>query len=235
MKRVEAMKEEDLIKLAEQINDQPLREKVIDLLRNPSLSMLEMQNSHSIPFSKSPASKKRHHSYESGLLVHTYSTAKIALALSDILEEVYGVKVNRDVVIAGALLHDLFKFATYHQIYPGKYARSKLGETLDHLSLIIGELYARRFPIDVIHAVAAHHGDASPIEPRTIEALILHIADNADAEMNDKVFWAAKDIIKECLGIELQTLPKEVSPFKVVLAKKEGGCEEVRRKFSGLL
>lgn len=226
------MKEEELIKLAEQINDSSLREKVVEIITNPKLTFLEMPNSTNL--SKSPASKRRHHSYESGLLVHTYSTTKVALALSGIVEEVYGVKVNKDVVIAAGLLHDLFKFATYNKIYPGKYNRSKLGEMLDHLSLITGELYARRFPIEVIHAVASHHGDASPIEPRTIEALILHIADNADAEINDKVFWAAKDIIRECFGIEIQTLPKEVSPFKVVLAKKEGGCEEVRRQFSGM-
>ncbi|MEN3006983.1 MAG: HD domain-containing protein [Candidatus Methanosuratincola petrocarbonis] len=233
MKRAVAMKEEDLITFAEMISDQSLRDKVVEMIRNPRLSFLEMPNS--TPFSKSPASKRRHHSYESGLLVHTYSTTKIAIALSDIVEDVYRVKVNRDVVIAASLLHDLFKFATYNQTYPGKYGRSKLGEMIDHLSLITGELYARRFPIEVIHAVASHHGDASPIEPRTIEALILHIADNADAEMNDKVFWAAKDIIRECLGLDVQTLPKEVSPFKVVLAKKEGGCEEVRRRFSSLL
>jgi 7,8-dihydroneopterin 2',3'-cyclic phosphate phosphodiesterase len=229
------MKEDSLIKLANDIKDAALRENVISIIKEPKLSMIEIHGTPSPSFGTSPASKRRHHSYENGLVVHTYCVAKVALNLCDIVEEVYGVKVDRDVVLASALLHDLFKYVTYTQIYPGKYGHSKIGERLDHLSLIVGELYARKFPLDVMHAVAAHHGDASPIEPRTIEALIVHLADNADAEMNDKVFFAAKDILKECLGIDMLTLPKEVSPFKVVAAKKDGGCEEVRRKFSSLL
>jgi len=37
------------------------------------------------------------------------------------------------------------------------------------------------------------------------------------------------------MGVEVQTLPLEVSPFKVVAAKKEGGCGEVKRRFSGMV
>jgi len=229
------MKEDSLIKLAEEIQDATLKEKVISMIKEPKLSMIDGPTSSSPSFSVSPASKRRHHSYATGLIVHTYSTVKLALSISSIVEEVYGVKVDRDVVLASSLLHDLFKYVTYTQIYPGKYGHSKIGERLDHLSLIVGELYTRKFPLDVIHAVASHHGDSSPIEPHTIEALIVHLADNADAEMNDKVFFAAKDILRECLGTEVTTLPKEVNAFKVILAKKEGGCEEVRRKFSSLL
>jgi len=235
MKVVTSVKEDNLLAIAGGIKDTTLRENVIALLKAPKPSLLDTAGTQYTAFGKAPASKRRHHSYAAGLVVHTYSTAKIALCLSELVEEVYGVKVDRDTVIAAALLHDLFKHITYNEVYPGKYASSKLGERLDHMSLIIGELYARRFPLDVIHAVAAHHGENSPIEPRTIEALVVHLADNTDAEMNDKVFFAAKDILRECLGVETQTLRQEVSPFKVVAAKKEGGCEEVRRKFSGLV
>ncbi|HRR54165.1 MAG TPA: hypothetical protein P5290_02340, partial [Candidatus Methanomethylicus sp.] len=90
-------------------------------------------------------------------------------------------------------------------------------------------------PLDVIHAVAAHHGDNGPIAPQTLEALAVHLADSTDATMSDKVLFAAKDILRDCMGVEVQTLSREVSPFKVVAAKKEGGCDEVRRKFSGMV
>jgi len=223
------------LNLANEIKDQSLREKVIALLKDPRLSLLETSDSKSTGFRESPASRRRHHSYENGLLIHTLSTVKLALNLSDILEQVYAVKVDRDVVVSASLLHDVFKHSTYSMIYPGRYARSKLGERLDHLTLITAELYARKFPIDVIHAVAAHHGDGSPIEPRTIEALLVHIADMADAEINDKALFAAKDIIRECLMKETLTLPREISPFDVILAKKDGGCEEVRRRFASRL
>jgi len=228
------MKEDALLKIANDIKDQTLREKVISLIKEPKLSMLEAPEK-STGFKESPASKRRHHSYEKGLIIHTVAMTKLALNLSDILEEIYGVKVDRDVVIAASLLHDLFKYITYTEIYPGKYGRSKLGERLDHLSLITGELYTRKFPLDVIHAVVAHHGDGSPIEPRTIEALLVHMADRTDAEINDKAFFAAKDIIRECLLKEVLTLPKDVSPFQIILAKKEGGCDAVRRRFASLL
>jgi 7,8-dihydroneopterin 2',3'-cyclic phosphate phosphodiesterase len=112
---------------------------------------------------------------------------------------------------------------------------SKIGENLDHLSLIVMELYTRKFPMDVIHAVAAHHGEGSPIEPRSIEALIVHMSDYVDATMNDKALFAAKDIIRECLMKEIVTLPREVSPFDIIVAKKEGGCEKVRRSFADKL
>ncbi|MDI9644951.1 MAG: dihydroneopterin 2',3'-cyclic phosphate phosphodiesterase, partial [Candidatus Verstraetearchaeota archaeon] len=85
------MREEDLIKLAQQINDQSLREKVIEIVRDPKLTCLETQNPNSTTFQKSPASKRRHHSYESGLIVHTYATTRMALAISDVVEEVYGM------------------------------------------------------------------------------------------------------------------------------------------------
>ncbi|MBM5805285.1 MAG: HD domain-containing protein [Candidatus Verstraetearchaeota archaeon] len=228
------MKEDALLKIANDIKDQNLREKVISLIKEPRLSMLEAPDK-STGFKDSPASKRRHHSYEKGLIIHTVAMTKLALNLSDILEEIYGVRADRDVVIAASLLHDLFKYITYTEIYPGKYGRSKLGERLDHLSLITGELYTRKFPLDVIHAVVAHHGDGSPIEPRTIEALLVHMADRTDAEINDKAFFAAKDIIRECLAKEVLTLPKDVSPFQIILAKKEGGCDAVRRRFASLI
>ncbi len=228
------MKEDALFEIAEGIKDQSLKEKVIALLKEPRLSMLE-GDSKSVSFSASPASKRRHHSYEKGLIIHTLSTTKLALSLAQIMEEVYEVKVDKDVLIAASLLHDLFKYITYSSIFPGKYSRSKLGERLDHLTLIAVELYARKFPVEVIHAVAAHHGEGSPIEPRTIEALLVHMADRTDAEINDKALFAAKDIIRECLLREVATLPREVSPFGVILAKKDGGCNEVRRRYASKL
>jgi 7,8-dihydroneopterin 2',3'-cyclic phosphate phosphodiesterase len=228
------MKDDPLIELAEKINNPDLRQKVIELVKNPKLTFLDHPEKYT-SLKDSPASKRRHHSYQKGLVIHTIATTRLALSLAEILEEIYKVRVDRDVVIAASLLHDLFKHLTYFEVYPGKYVRSKLGERLDHLSLIIGELYARKFPLDVIHAVVAHHGDNGPIEPRTIEALLVHMADRTDAEINDKVLFAAKEIIKECLMKEVVTLPREVSPYEVIIAKKEGGCEEVRRRFSSMI
>lgn len=229
------MKEDVLLKLADEIKDQSLREKVISLIKDPKLSLFTNVELKSVPFRESPASKRRHHSYENGLIVHSLATTKLAISIADIMETIYGTKVDRDVVIASALLHDIFKHYTYSMTYPGKYQMSKLGENLDHLSLVVMELYARKFPIEVIHAVAAHHGDGSPIQPSSLEALIVHMSDNVDATMNDKALFAAKDIIRDCLNKEVTVLPRDVSPFEVMMAKRDGGCEEVRRRFADKL
>ena len=53
------MKEDALFKIADEIKDQLLKEKVISLLKEPRLTMIE-GDSKSVSFTASPASKRRH-------------------------------------------------------------------------------------------------------------------------------------------------------------------------------
>ncbi|RLE50269.1 MAG: dihydroneopterin 2',3'-cyclic phosphate phosphodiesterase [Candidatus Methanomethylicota archaeon] len=221
-----------LLREAKKIKDPDLREKTIEILKNPSIDEKLRLGDHT-PLSIAPASKRGHHSYPMGLIQHTLSCVKLALALCDSIEKVYGGKVNRDIVIASALLHDIYKFYSYQESDQG-YMSSKLGERLDHLSLAIGELYRRSFPLEVIHAVVAHHGKSSPITPRTIEALVVHLADKIDSELSAEILDAAKAIVRECLGEDVKMFKDGRQAFQIVLLKQVGGCEKLREEWHKL-
>jgi len=214
--------------LINQIHDEGLRKKVRVLIQNPAVSLKGMKKM-GLPLLRSPAGKTHHHSYPEGLVEHMISTSRVALALCDSVEEIYRGKINRDLVLAGILLHDIFKPATYVEKEDGTYGMSPLGERLDHLSILLGELYQRKMPIELLHVIAAHHGRAGPISPRTVEALIVHVADVADSTLNGEVLYAARFILRDCIGEEMGTLTSEEA-FNIVFTKQTNGCEGVREE-----
>ncbi len=182
------------------------------------------------PLEDSPASKRLHHSYPGGLIEHTISVTRLGLSLCDILEKVYSAKPDRDVVVASLVLHDLFKFYTYGVSPRGRYYTSRIGEHIDHLSLVSAEIYKRKFPVEVIHAVLASHGEHGPMRPRTLEALVVHLADQADAELNWQILDAARYIVSVSVDSYLQEEALEkVDPFEIVRARQKGGYEGVRK------
>ncbi|MEM2995018.1 MAG: HDIG domain-containing protein [Candidatus Bathyarchaeia archaeon] len=213
--------------MANKIHDKNLRKKVVELLENPTFEVNGKKYS-SLPLETAPAGLSHHHCYPGGYVEHVVSTTKIALTLCDSVETVYGGKVNRDVVIAGVLLHDIFKPATYTINEDGSYGTTNLADYMDHLSLVISELVRREFPLAVIHAVSAHHGEYSPIKPHTIEALICHLADFADSRLNGEVLNAAAYLIKKAVGEELPRLTSKEA-FEIVNSKVVEGWEGVAK------
>ncbi len=174
----------------------------------------------------SPASLSHHHSYPKGLVEHVEATAEIALTLCAIVEGVYGGRVNRDLVLAGVLLHDIFKPMTYER-GQDDYLISRLGERLDHLTLITSELIRRGFSLDLIHIVCAHHGGtAGPMQPKTVEALICHLADQTDSQLNSHVLRAAKHLVRRAKCDEL-TLMTSREALKIIDSKSAKGWEGV--------
>ena len=179
-----------LKELADKIQNSELRSKVTDFLENPTFS-LDGKLYAGPSFDVSPGGLAHHHTYEGGYVEHVVATWKIASALCDVVEEVYGGKVDRDLVTAGVLLHDIFKPVTYTQDEKGEFASAPLADYLDHISLATSELVRRNFPVELIHIVAAHYGGYGPIKPRTVEALVVHLADNTDSQLNGQVLDAA--------------------------------------------
>lgn len=140
------------------------------------------------PFMQAPGAKQWHHAYLGGLLEHTVSMMEIA----DFLCRHYR-NVNRDLVLAGAALHDLGKTVEYE--YKTAIGYSDEGRLLGHIT-IADEIITRA--IDAIegfprekgtllrHLVLSHHGDKAPDSPRhpmTLEALLLHCIDYTDSQM----------------------------------------------------
>lgn len=217
-----------ILRLVNLIRDRTLREKVQDLFQDPTM-VIGGEMYRGLPLETSPAAKVHHHAYPKGLVQHMISATAISLTLCDLVEKTYHTPVNRDVVIATGLVHDIMKPLTYSE-EGDSYGISPLGERVDHLTLAVAELIRRGFSLDVVHAVAAHHGKGGPTPPRTIEALICSLADSSDASLNGEILNAAKWLVRDCVGEEVGKLTAEEA-FSIVRTKQDRGCAGVVEVF----
>lgn len=116
-------------------------------------------------------------SVQVSLIEHTRAVTRTSLQIAEVLNEGYKGKVviDRNVLLAGAILHDVGKLFEYKR-EKGQFLKSRDGELLRHP--ISGAAFAFKFglPQEVIHIIAAHskEGDGSR---RTIEAVIVNHAD----------------------------------------------------------
>lgn len=135
-----------------------------------------------------PAARVIHHAYRSGLLEHILSIMEAAVFLADR----YGA--NRDLLIAGALLHDIGKLREMSYELTTEYTVE--GNLVGHIVIGVGMLRAaaQNFPevseetlVHLEHLILSHHGDlelGSPVKPMTVEAVLLAVVDNLDATIN---------------------------------------------------
>jgi 7,8-dihydroneopterin 2',3'-cyclic phosphate phosphodiesterase len=220
-----------LLRLVNKIRNRNLRKKVYALLDNPSVK-IGGKTFSGLPIEKSPASIRHHHNYPGGFIEHTLALYELCMSLSRVARMIYGCRVNNDLVICGVLLHDIFKPVTYSQTADGRYRPSALAERVDHLTLASAELIRRGFPLDAVHVVAASHGrQYGPIGPMTVEALICHLGDSAEADLNGEVLSAARFMIREVTGEEPRALSGK-DAFAIVKAKADKGWSGVRQYLS---
>ena len=135
-----------------------------------------------------PAAKTVHHAYRSGLLEHILSVARSALTLG------VAYAADQDLLTAGALLHDIGKLEELE--YDGATNYTREGNLVGHVTL--GTMMIHRvatampdFPelllTQIEHLIVSHHGHkefGAPVEPMTIEAMILSAVDDLDAKIN---------------------------------------------------
>ncbi|MFX1296517.1 MAG: HD domain-containing protein [Promethearchaeota archaeon] len=184
---------EDLIELAEKIENINLRTKILSFLKNPEISIEIFGDEMSIE--EAPASKNVHHSYKAGLIEHTLSMTLIALGIVNVLQKIYQIDfINKDFIIAGGILHDIYKPLTYTKS-DQKYKRSRLGSKIDHTSLIFAEAWSRKFPLELLHILLSHHGYGASARPRSLEAYIIHFADYVDSQLFGDILKGAQNLI----------------------------------------
>lgn len=222
----------ELKELADKIQNTELRNKALDLLENPTF-VLNGRIYFGPSLDVSPGGLAFHHKYEGGYIEHVVGSAKLALTLCDIVEQVYRGTVNRDLVIAGILLHDIFKPATYALNEEGEFVAAPLADYLDHVSLATAELVRRDFPKELVHIVAAHYGSHGLTKPRTVEALICHLADDVDSQLNGQVLNAAGSLVQRATGEQLPELNSKEA-FEIVNAKAAEGWAGVEKTFEKL-
>lgn len=139
-------------------------------------------------FARLPAAREVHHARLGGLLEHTLGVARLAEEFSR------DGRVNRDLLLLGALLHDVGKVEELTARFAIEY--SDRGKLLGHL-YIGAEMAAERcralpaFPAGKLaliqHLILSHHGKfefGSPVLPKIPEAFALHHLDNLDAKVD---------------------------------------------------
>ena len=140
-------------------------------------------------FSTAPAAQKIHHACLGGLLEHSLSVAKMC----DMVSSHYR-GINRDLLITGALLHDIGKVEEF--CWDGAIRYSNSGHFIGHVvgGTMMVEKAAESIPgfdpllkLLITHVILAHHGQrdfGSPKRPKCVEALILHYLEDMDAKVN---------------------------------------------------
>ena len=176
----------ELVAIAEkEIVDQELRALVLGILNEHHELLLWL-----------PAAKRNHHAYLAGFLEHVLNVTRTCCHLAEKYADLYDdlqPPLNKDVVVAGAVLHDIGKI---RELETGPTGAEYTAE-----GTLLGHILQGR---DIIRETAAnHHVDAeillrlehvivahqrlpewgSPKPPMTPEALIVHYADDLDAKL----------------------------------------------------
>jgi 3'-5' exoribonuclease len=140
-------------------------------------------------FLVSPAAVAMHHARIGGLAEHSLDVCRIALAVSDIWP-----RLDRDMLTAGAILHDIGKIREYQ--VAGDFRYTLDGKLVGHIvrgvSIVENWLrglgsFPERLALDLLHIILSHHGTlehGSPKAPATAEALVIHYADDLDAKLD---------------------------------------------------
>ncbi len=151
-------------------------------------------------FRNTTAAKRMHHAYRGGLLEHTLSLARLVL----LAHRNYPF-LDRDLLLAGALVHDLGKARELRADAGFDYTDE--GRLVGHIVLGLEILQKKidsipDFPPSLAaslkHLVVSHHGEVefgSPRQPMSLEAICLHGLDDLDAKL-----WGVHDFIKQEAG-----------------------------------
>ena len=166
--------------------------KVIESVKHAEMGQLlrtifEKDRDFAKKFATFPAAKLWHGAHTGGLIEHTLRVTKLCETASTFYPD-----CRRDLLVTGALLHDIGKVEEIST--EGFFDYSARGRLIGHI--VIGATAVSRaireigkFPPQIedelLHIILAHHGTmemGSPVEPKTLEAMILHHADMLDAQ-----------------------------------------------------
>ena len=176
---------EELLTIARQrIADGALIELVVTLLESNRESLLTL-----------PAATHNHHAFVGGWLEHVLSVTRTSVYLADKYDDYYPEmrpRLNKGLVVAGAILHDIGKLREIEQqstgaVYTG--AGNLIGHILQGRDIVRETAAARSIDPEILlrleHIIVSHQRLpewGSPKPPMTPEALLVHYADDMDAK-----------------------------------------------------
>ncbi len=136
-----------------------------------------------------PAAKGMHHVYLGGLLEHSLAVARLIDRIIPLYPE-----LNRDLLLTGALLHDVGKVR--EMTYLRSFDYTDEGKLVGHITIGVEMLHEKisaieGFPVELAmllkHMILSHHGQyefGSPKRPKTVEATVLNYLDDLDSKIN---------------------------------------------------
>jgi 3'-5' exoribonuclease len=181
---------EGLRREVERVGDPHVRALLGSFLDDPELAA---------KLRRAPAAREIHHAYPGGLAEHLLSCVRLAGRLAD-----HYPMVDRDLVVAGAFLHDVGKAVELDNSKGGTVYTDE-GKLVGHLVITAQWIHERAkvisgFPKDLelhlTHLVLAHHGRleyGSPKPPMTLEAFLVHELDEIDSRMNAFLVQMARE------------------------------------------
>ncbi|MEF8849005.1 MAG: HD domain-containing protein [Candidatus Thermoplasmatota archaeon] len=145
-------------------------------------------------FIHAPSAMTHHHNYIGGNLEHTSNVVELCKKITTMYHH-----INKDLLITGAILHDVGKIKEYkttasidktsegnfigHIVIGDRWIKEKIQKIREK-----GGTFSDEKEIHLSHMILSHHGKyeyGSPRMPKTIEACILHQADNMDAQVKN--------------------------------------------------
>jgi len=115
---------------------------------------------------------------------HVRAVCRMCLATDDVLSEIHGpnkTAVNRDFLVAGALLADVGKLLEF-EIVDGKPIKSDYGKHIRHPFSGVGLAFKHDLPSQVMHIIATHSKEGGG-EKRSPESIVFHHCDFIDFEL----------------------------------------------------
>ncbi len=115
---------------------------------------------------------------------HVRAVCKMCIAVDDVLNEMHGsnkTPINRDFLIAGALLADVGKLLEF-EIVNGKPLKSSYGKHIRHPFSGVGLAFKHGLPSEVMHVIATHSKEGAG-EKRSPESIVFHHCDFIDFDL----------------------------------------------------
>ncbi len=165
--------------------------EVLDPTLRPLIDKIFSTTGYKREFFRAPAGKQIHHAYLGGLLEHTVGVASLAIEVLKVYTH-----LDRNLLISGALVHDLGKIKEFRYDAPpidytdeGRLLGHLVigASLLDDISRVIGLDVNHPRILALKHLVLSHHGErdfGAAVEPMTEEAVILYLLDDMDAKIN---------------------------------------------------
>jgi len=165
--------------IAGRVHDTHVRALLFAFLDDPSIGE---------PLKVAPAAKGIHHAYRGGLAEHVHSVMRLAHRMAD-----HYPQADRDLLVAGALLHDILKVREISSEKGFEYTDE--GRLVGHITMTAQAIREKASRLEgfpalleqhLTHIVISHHGQlewGSPKVPMTLEAMLVHMIDSIDSRV----------------------------------------------------